>query len=301
MKLSRSLSVPRSMPVLCTAQCPTAKANDLTSFTDGVIEFVDALEQRATIMQASFLRHPPVRIIEEQVTAVVRTLSDLRAFCSSRDDVQSPAYVEIASFSSSARRCKSIPLKFPLLLELLDMYSKRSSKVSEALVALEACSWLVEINPPELKVAAERLQLLYQSPRTDDDSLAITAFNIIHDIVETYHKLSLTDREILMEEQLKQQVKRHLMHRRLMVCLQDAVVLTSLRTVNPYIKTDFDQWVRVHIQKGNKVSRLANSRRQLFVSTQFAPKPSTGSKRGRTRTRTRTKHSSCSVQHGDLA
>ena len=129
---SRALSLPRSTPMYRMAQCTKPKTSDPTQFTDGVIGFVDVLEQHATIIQAAFLRYPVNDIIEEQMTAVVGILSQLRVFCLGPEDPPSPAYVDMASFPSSVRRCKSIPLKMPLLFELLDMFSNRSFKVREA-------------------------------------------------------------------------------------------------------------------------------------------------------------------------
>ena len=46
---SRALSLSRSTPMYRMAKCTKPKTSDPTQFTDGVIGFVDVLEQHATL------------------------------------------------------------------------------------------------------------------------------------------------------------------------------------------------------------------------------------------------------------
>ena len=123
-------------------------------------------------------------------------------------------------------------------------------------------------------VAVDNLEQIEESPLTADDTLAIDAFNIIYAIVVGYDTLNTAefgDQRLLMNS------------------IQDVLVLASARTVNPFRKGDFTDWMRLHVDNDNfKWSRLGNSRSQLFENT-LKPKESTTPGK-RTRTRKSSRH-----------
>jgi hypothetical protein len=174
------------------------------------------------------------------------TLNELRAM-STPVNIAGPAKM-VGMLSTPVCRSKSLPARIVAMDADLEIIPRLQRKISETLVRLAVCKWVSNPNTTDLRIAIEQLKMLFFAPREADDGCAITAYNIVIDLMKTNATDDVDEKECLA---------------RLKINIQDVVALTCCRTISPYDRRGFNNWVETWLGSDKK-GVISCSRWQLF-------------------------------------
>lgn len=202
--------------------------------------------------------------VEDQLAMVHDTAKKLRAFCKPElqvdHDTLGPTPKQIVPLLTADAlkygRWEPSPLdtlRSSINVEMI--LPEFKLKLSEALDAVKRSMCIDWEDATSLQEAEGELKTLRRDPRGTDFSLAIKAYNKINHIIEHANR---------------QDLSTNLDCTRLHRSMNDVVCLILCREVSPFEKQAFNAWVKDRVDVDVALSKIGNSRWQIFVG-QYLP------------------------------